>query len=219
MNIKVIKNDFNLVFDEIKKNTPIIIFKKLVKTNECKKLVSICHNEFSYKLQRKTTPNKYFNFFSVDVLPSNVKSNRIFRTFELSNFFIDQFNFIKKIQNLQNKITKLKKNKKIYRKVQVIQYPCGGGFFDEHKHSRYPTNYGLILTLTEKNKDFKKGVTNFKINKKKIDIENFGVSIGDLILFRYDLPHSVSQCDPDNDLKFDKKGRWTLVFPVYHQKF
>ena len=109
MNIKVIKKDFNLVFNEIKKNTPIIIFKKLVKPNQCKKLVSICHNKFSYKLHRKNKPNKYFNFISLDVLPSNVKSNRIFRSFELSNFFINQFNFIKKIQNLQNKITKLKK--------------------------------------------------------------------------------------------------------------
>ena len=122
MNIKVIKKDFNLVYQEIKKNTPIIIFKKLINPNQCKKLVSICHNKFSFKFHRKTKPSKYFNWVSLDVLSSNVKSNRIFRTFELSNFSINQFNFIKKIQNFQNKITKLKKNKKVFRKVQVIKF-------------------------------------------------------------------------------------------------
>ena len=219
MKIKIIKNDLNLVFNEIKKNTPIIIYKNFIKSDQCKKIVSICHKNFSYKINRKNKPNKYFNFASIDVLPSNVKSNRIFRIFDLSKYFIKKFTFFKKIQNFQNKIIKLKKNKKIYKKIQVIQYPRGGGFFDEHFHTRYPTNYGLILTLTEKNKDFTKGVTNFKFKKKKIDIENYKVSIGDLILFRFDLPHSVSPCDPEKDLTFDNKGRWTLVFPVYHKQF
>ena len=63
----------------------------------------------------------------------------------------------------QNKILKTDKRKKIYRKVQVIHYPKGGGFFGKHQHPRYPTNYGLIINLTKKNRDFRKGVTNFEI--------------------------------------------------------
>ena len=38
-------------------------------------------------------------------------------------------------------------------------------------------------------------------------------------MFRYDLPHQVTPCDPNNDLTFDRKGRWTMIFPVYHEKF
>ena len=156
---------------------------------------------------------------SLDVLPSKVESNRIFRTFELSPKFISNFKTLAQVLKFQDKIIKPKKNKKIFRKVQVIHYPRGGGFFEEHSHNRYPTNYGLIITLTKKNKDFKFGVTNFKLRNKNISLENYGVTIGDLILFRFDLKHSVTTCDPKEDLVFDKKGRWTLVFPVYHNKF
>ena len=42
---------------------------------------------------------------------------------------------------------------------------------------------------------------------------------GDLILFRFDLSHSISKVDPKENLLFDKNGRWTLVVPVYHDKF
>ena len=121
--------------------------------------------------------------------------------------------------NFQNKILKSKKNKKIYRKVQIIHYPRGGGYFGKHKHSRNPTNYGLIVTLSEKNKDFNESVTNFKYKKKIISLEKYDLSKGDLILFRYDLPHSISKCDPNYNLTFDKKGRWTMILPVYHEKF
>ena len=112
MIIKTIKKDFKQVFDEIKKNTPIIIYKKLLKPRQCKLIVSTCHKNFSSRMHRKKRPNKYFDFVSLDVLPSGVKSNRIFRTFELSKYFIEKFKFIKDIQNLQNKITKLEKKKK-----------------------------------------------------------------------------------------------------------
>ena len=64
---------------------------------------------------------------SLDVLPSNVESNRIFRTFVLNDFFINKYKDIKFILELQNKILKLKKKKK-FRKVQIIHYPRGGGF-------------------------------------------------------------------------------------------
>jgi len=219
MNVKIIKKDFELVLNEIKKTTPVVIYKNFLNINDCKKIVSLCHKNFSYKIHRKKKPNKFFNFTSLDVLPSNVKCNRIFRTFELSNFFINKFKSLKNIQNLQNKIIKLKKNKKVFKKAQVIQYPRGGGFFGEHVHERYPTNYGFIITLTKKNKDFYTGETKFKINGKNIDIKKCGVTIGDLILFRYDLLHSVSSCDPLEDLIFDKKGRWTLIFPVHDYQF
>ena len=216
--VKTIKKNLNLILNEVNRNTPIIIVKNLLNTNDCKKIISICHKNSSIKYHRKKNPNKYFKFMSLDVLPSNVESNRILRTFVLNDFFINKFKSIKFILELQNKIFKLKKNK-IFRKVQIIHYPRGGGFFEEHSHPRYPTNYGFIVTLTQKNKDFYKGVTNFRLDKKNINLEKYNLTRGDLILFRYDLHHYVSPCDPKENLIFDLKGRWTLILPVYHQKF
>lgn len=217
--IKIIRKNFNVALEEIKKNTPIIIFKNFLNKKDCKKIIHICNKNFSLKTNRKKNPNKYFNFTSIDVLPPNVQSNRIIRTFELSKSVVNKFKSIKNIQKLQNKIVKLQKGKKVFKKIQVIHYPKGGGFLAEHRHPRYPTNYGLIITLSEKNKDFKEGVTNFKLGGNLIKMEEFGITAGDLILFKYDLPHSISPCDPRDVLSFDNKGRWTLVFPVYHKKF
>ena len=218
-NIKIIKKNLLSILEEVKRETPIIIFKKFFNRTDCKKIIRLCDNNFKINLNRKYHPNKYFNFTSVDVLPTNSKTKRIIRTFELSNHTVKKFKSIKKIQLLQKKIVKLKKNLKIYKKVQVIHYPTGGGFLAEHVHPRYPTNYGFIITLSKKNKDFKKGVTNFRLNQKLISLEKFDLTSGDLILFRFDLPHSISPCDPKEILKFDQKGRWTLVFPIYHKKF
>lgn len=204
---------------EIKKNTPIIIYRNFLNKINCKKIIDICHENYSLKYNRKKPQNKFLNFSSIDVLPSSVKTNRIFRTFEMSDYFVSKFLSVRNLITFQKKILKPKHKKKLYQKVQVIHYPKGGGFFDKHYHPRYPTNYGIIITLSEKYNDFKEGVTNFVINKKNISLEKFNVSRGDLILFRYDIPHFISPVDPNENLKFDKKGRWTLILPVHYKKF
>ena len=38
---------------------------------------------------------------------------------------------------------------------------------------------------------------------------------GDLVLFKYNLPHMVSKVDQNSDLIFNLKGRWTIVLPIY----
>ena len=92
-----------------------------------------------------------------------------------------------------------------------MHYPRGGGYFNWHSHNRYPTNYAIIITLTKKGKNFTKGDANFIIDKKKFSLEKFKISEGDLILFRYDLLHSISTVDPKANMIFDKNGRWSLV--------
>ena len=62
--------------------------------------------------------------------------------------------------------------------------------------------------------DIKKGVTNIKFNKKYINLEKYNITCGDLILFRFDLPHKITPVDPDKYLSFDTKGRWTLLFSI-----
>ena len=211
------KNKINLLKKKINKNTPVIIVKNFIKPNYCKKIIKYCETIAKNTPHRKLSKNR--DFYSLDVLPNNVKTDRIFRTFVLGRQAQQKYKFINQIKEFQKEyILKLKK-KKIFSKVQVMHYPIGGGFFAEHKHQRLPTNYGIILTLSKKGRDFKTGVTNFRFKNKKINIDNHDISAGDIILFRYDLYHSISPCDPKKNLSFNNKGRWTMIFPVYHKSF
>ena len=209
--VVTVKNNKNLILDEISKNTPLIIVRKYFKTKICKKIIDLCEKNSSLKNHRKLRFNKFFNLFTLDVMPQKVKTNRIFRRWELTKYTANKFKEIKILASFHNKIIINNSNKKINRRVAVMHYPCGGGFFDWHKHNRYPSNYAIIVTLTKKGKNFKKGDANFKIGKKIIDLEKFNISIGDLILFRYDLLHSISSVDPNKNMTFDKNGRWSLV--------
>ena len=151
---------------KINENIPVIIIKNFVNKSICAKIINYCDKISKNTLHRKYSKKK--DFYSLDVLPSNVKTNRIFRTFILSNKTQKKYKFINEIIQFQkDKILKLK-NKKKFSKVQVIHYPVGGGFFAEHQHTRYPTNYGIILTLSRKGRDFNTGVTNFRLKNKKI---------------------------------------------------
>ena len=66
---------------------------------------------------------------------------------------------------------------------QIIQYPSGGGFFDEHVHPLEPQRVGLILGLSEKGRDFKEGGTCFRVEGGKRSFED-SHAMGDIILFR-----------------------------------
>ena len=218
MQVNIIKkNQVSTIKKKLNKNIPVIIIKNFVSKNLCARIINYCDKISKNTVHRKYSKNK--DFYSLDVLPSKVKTDRIFRTFILSNKTQKKYKFINEIIQFQReKILKLK-NKKKFSKVQVIHYPVGGGFFAEHQHQRYPTNYGIILTLSKKGRDFSTGVTNFRMKKKKINIEKYNITAGDIILFRYDLKHSISPCNPKENLSFNKKGRWTMIFPVYHKTF
>lgn len=69
----------------------------------------------------------------------------------------------------------------------------------------------MIVNLSAKGKDYKKGSNHFKIKNKEINLKKYKIGIGDLILFRYDINHSISEIDPEKNLTFDSGGRWTLI--------
>jgi len=98
---------------------------------------------------------------------------------------------------------------------QIIQYPSGGGFFDEHVHPLEPQRVGLILGLSEKGLDFKEGGTCFRVKEGNHSFED-SHAMGDIILFRYDLPHWITPIDHDEPLDWCRQaGRWTMVLPYY----
>ena len=98
---------------------------------------------------------------------------------------------------------------------QVIHYPRGSGCFDYHVHPFYPQKYGLILLLSKKGKDYYSGGTVIDKNQDKIDTTKL-FQQGDLLIFKYNLKHKVTECDPGHDVNFDTiTGRWTAILPFY----
>ncbi|MDB4081463.1 hypothetical protein N9500_00895 [Candidatus Pelagibacter sp.] len=196
----------------IKKNVPIIIIKNFLQKNFCKEIIKYCVNISKKNQHRKLT--KEGDFFSTDIHPSNVKTDRVFRKYMLGKSFEKKLKKINDIIEFQhNKILK-PKNSNSKTEIQVVQYPRGGGYFAEHKHNRYPTNYGMIVALSEKGSDFNKGATNIKVKNKYIDLEKYNINRGDLTLFRFDLTHKITPVDSDKYLSFDNKGRWTLLLSI-----
>jgi hypothetical protein len=92
----------------------------------------------------------------------------------------------------------------------AMQYPIGGGCFGWHQHKLEPTKIGLILALSEIGVDFRSGGTEFRTPFGVVDVMQHH-DIGDLCLFRYDLPHRVAAVDSGRVRKWDGSGRWTFL--------
>ena len=80
-------------------------------------------------------------------------------------------------------------------------------YFGKHTHEYQPQLVGLILLLSGINIDYEAGGTVFYGTDGIIDI-NDHAGKGDLIIFRYDMPHEVTKV-------VGKQGRWVAVLPYY----
>jgi hypothetical protein len=98
---------------------------------------------------------------------------------------------------------------------QVIQYPRGGGFFQEHFHPIRPQIIGLVLSGSDYGKDFKIGGGRFRDSKGDWVSTEGDHDIGDVTCFRFDIGHDITPIDPDEDLDWTRKdGRWSFVLPL-----
>lgn len=99
-------------------------------------------------------------------------------------------------------------------RLKVLQYPVGGGFLAEHSHPVEPQRVGLILSLSQIGVDFTSGGTFFQTPFGRVDtLEHH--DIGDIILFRYDLPHAVAVVDQDKTLDWNADtGKWSVVLEL-----
>jgi hypothetical protein len=157
---------------------------------------------------RQKTPHNYhaYNFNQIHDLPD-----------ELSNSLLEVFEPLRVFQNT------LTGNEADYHRnfqgqklhPQIIQYPSGGGMFGKHVHPLEPQRIGLVLGMSERGHDFHSGATHFEIDGKDVGTESVH-NIGDMILFRFDVPHWITEVDPADDIDYSStKGRWTLVLPYY----
>lgn len=102
-----------------------------------------------------------------------------------------------------------------YFHPQVTHYPLGGSFFGRHWHPLNPQKAGLILALNQYGKDYNSGGTGYVINDHIIETEGYQDE-GDLLLFRYDLPHWVSPSSFADRFSWeDPAGRWVAILPFY----
>jgi hypothetical protein len=101
------------------------------------------------------------------------------------------------------------------QRPQIIHYPSGGGVLGRHMHPLEPQRVGLVLGLSKRGEDFTSGGTWFEVDGRRFGTEDCH-DLGDLIVFRYDIPHWVTAIDQGE--KFDpslERGRWTAVLPFY----
>lgn len=102
-----------------------------------------------------------------------------------------------------------------YFHPQVTHYPLGGSFFGRHWHPLNPQKVGTILALNQYGKEYHSGGTGYVINNEIVETEGYQ-DLGDMVLFRYDLPHWVSPSSFADRFSWDDpRGRWVAILPIY----
>jgi hypothetical protein len=155
---------------------------------------------------RQGTSHNYhaYNFNKIEQLPE-----------ALSQKLLGIFNPLLAFQNaLTSQTATLEKDEQgRYARPQVLQYPRGGGHLARHTHPLEPQRVGLILGLSERGKDFQHGSTHFDVHGEDLGTDEIH-NIGDMILFRFDIPHWITPIDEDRQMDYkDGGGRWTAVLP------
>lgn len=119
------------------------------------------------------------------------------------------------MKDLQNKIAGTRFDISLTDlRLKVLQYPSGGGFLAEHSHPLEPQRIGLILSLSQTGKDFTSGGTFFQTPFGRTDTFAHH-DIGDIILFRYDLPHAVAVVDEGKEIDWNSDaGKWSVVLEL-----
>ncbi len=151
-----------------------------------------------------------FNLNNLDELSADLRSISIVIFFKL-------LDFQNSLAETSASLTAVEKEDVAMLHPQVIQYPRGGGWFEDHAHPFHPQKFGLILGLTWK-EAFSMGGTFFDIGAIRVYVGT-EQDAGDLTLFKHDLRHGVSPVDEfANELGFgEAKGRWVAVLPYYRQ--
>lgn len=98
-------------------------------------------------------------------------------------------------------------------RTKILHYPRGGGFLTKHVHQLEPQRVGLILSLSRVGIDASDGTT-FETPDGTVDTSEHH-DIGDVVLFRYDLPHAVEPVDPGVPVEWEADtGKWSFVLEL-----
>ena len=99
-------------------------------------------------------------------------------------------------------------------RLKVIHYPSGAGFLAKHTHPLEPQRIGLIASLSRLGQDVRTGAACFETPFGFVDTTQHH-DIGDIVVFRYDLPHEVTACDKGQTLDWKSAtGKWSVVLEL-----
>lgn len=167
------------------------------------------------------------NYHRIDADPTKSSAPHIHHNFTFGRFdrldepyrtpIVSAFEAMRLLQNgLTGNAAQFSPTDDKYKlRPQVLHYPAGGGFFVAHEHNIEPQRIGLVMALSRRGVDHETGSFRVKIDGEWQDTTGQHEA-GDVILFRYDLTHEVTPCDPHLPLHIrDKAGRWTMVLPYY----
>jgi hypothetical protein len=167
-----------------------------------------CHCLQAGVSRLQKTPHVYhsFNFNRISQMPSPLAE-------QLLKYFKPLSEFQNAITGNSARLEGFEDGQTLH--PQVIQYPVGGGSFGRHFHPLLPQRIGLIVALSKRGVDYPSGGTCFEINGQVVDLEQQH-DLGDIALFRFDVPHWVTPSDLKEKFDWDsERGRWTMVLPYY----
>jgi hypothetical protein len=99
-------------------------------------------------------------------------------------------------------------------RIKVIRHPRGGGHLVWHRHPYLPQKVEFFLNLSQPGEDYHCGGADFKTPAGAVGTCDC-CEMGDIIAWRYDLPHRTATIDPDADLNWDgDDGFWLLAVEV-----
>jgi hypothetical protein len=99
-------------------------------------------------------------------------------------------------------------------RFRILRYPSGGGFLNRHVHELEPQRIGLILSLSRLGMDIQSGGTRFLSPFGLVDT-SADHDIGDVVLFRFDIPHDVTTIDEGRTLDWNSDGgKWSVVLEL-----
>jgi hypothetical protein len=135
---------------------------------------------------------------------------------ELPAYFRDPASTVTALlTDLQNRVARTNLDISVQGlRTKIHHYPRGGGFFGKHVHPLEPQRVGLILSLSRLGVDAQGGGTTFETPAGTVDTSEYH-DIGDIAMFRYDLPHVVAPVDPGVPVDWDADtGKWSVVLDV-----
>jgi hypothetical protein len=96
-------------------------------------------------------------------------------------------------------------------RIKVMRHPRGGGHIAPHTHPYWPQKVAIFLNMSVLGTDYFSGDTRFKLGGRWLSAEDV-FECGDMLAWRYDLPHCVAPVDPDAALSWkDDDGLWVLA--------
>ena len=225
-------------FENVDELPPVVLIKNFISEETCEQVIleTISISNTLKPICKNPLPNRTSeNYWTIDVLPFASQTKRIFSDFIFGNInkYDDKPNITALFKKMnQFHTSRIRQDDSLPNgfkySPQIIHYPTGGGYFDWHTHPRYPQNYGMcvclssIIKVTEKNRFPRRG----EMSSGQMIFRHEGIFYcgsnqieqGDLVLFRYDLPHCVTGCDSDLPLTFGESGHFMAINPILPEK-